>query len=113
MIAPVTEYNTQAIEDAISATQRNFPDDIEYIRYSIRDDWAGEPALFFRVLLKDRSYPKPFVLADPRFAEIVDLCNQIRSEIRSLVRASGLDLYTHSSFRLASEQLELRDPEWD
>ena len=33
MIAPVTEYNTQAIEDAISATQRNFPDDIEYIRY--------------------------------------------------------------------------------
>ncbi len=113
MIAPVTEYNTQAIEDAISATQRNFPDDIEYIRYSIRDDWAGEPALFFRVLLKDRSYSKPLVLADPRLAEIVDLSNRIKSEIESMVRASDLDLFTHFSFRLVSEQLELRDPAWD
>ena len=51
MIAPVTEYNTQAIEEAVSAAQTKFSADIEYIRYSIRDDWAGEPALFFHVLL--------------------------------------------------------------
>jgi hypothetical protein len=48
MIAPVTEYNTQAIEDAISAAQAKCSADIEYIRYSIRDDWACEPALFSR-----------------------------------------------------------------
>ncbi len=86
MIAPVTEYNTQAIEEAVSAAQTKFSADIEYIRYSIRDDWAGEPALFFHVLLKDRSYPKPIARHDPRLTEIVDLCNRIRSEIRSQVR---------------------------
>ena len=113
MIAPVTEYNTQAIDEAVSAAQTKFSADIEYIRYSIRDDWAGEPALFFRVVLKDRSYPKPFVRNDPRVTEILDLCNRIMSEIRSAISTLNVELQPDFSFRLVSEQRELRDEDWN
>ena len=43
----------------------------------------ANPRCFFTCFSKDRSYPKPFVLADPRLTEILDLCNRIMSEIRS------------------------------
>ena len=50
------KYDRRQIEPAIGDVMNDFPGEIERIRYSIGNDWASEPALYFRVLLKDPNH---------------------------------------------------------
>jgi hypothetical protein len=74
----------------------------------VRDDWADEPALFFRVLLKDRE-DAPSQLRHPD--DVLALCSSIMTDIRTAVRAYRIQPYF--AFKWVSEQEQRRDPEWD
>jgi hypothetical protein len=70
VFAIATHYTEGEIEKAIDAVRKELPDKIERILYTIGDDWADEPALFFRVLLKDpdfRSVPRQEKLRSPEW----------------------------------------------
>jgi hypothetical protein len=111
MFTPVAAYNEKEVAQAIRAVKERFPDDVEYVRYSFHDDWAGDPALYFRILLTDRFHGKK-ILGDPALTrDLTALTNGIKATIRDEINEPGLWVYF--SFRTVSEQRQLRDPQWD
>lgn len=111
MISPAVDYDRDQLDAAVADIKKRFPNDIEYIRYTLDEDWAHDPALFFRVLLKDRPGVVLDVFDDPRAQAIFSLCNSIMSGIRTAVSYTHLQPYF--VFRRVSEQAKRRDPEWD
>ncbi len=110
---PVPLYSEEDLAATVKAVEAKFADEIEHIRYSVHKDSTDDPAIYFRVLLKDtpdtniRVGKFDYERLKPFFA----LTNRISAELRNDVRDWGLPVYR--SFRLASEQRELKDPAWD
>jgi hypothetical protein len=102
------------IESAIRLAAEAFPAEIDRIRYSFGDDWAGDPALFFRVLLRDPShlYERFRSSGDKSvLSSIGQLLRQISAAVTSNLELEGRQPYFR--FRTLEEQKELQDPEWD
>ncbi len=102
-------YDKALIESTIAKVMEQFSDKIERIRYNIGQDWAGEPALFFRVLLNDHAvYQNSGRVIETRaFADVAAL---ISDRLREAVNES--DVFPYFSFRTVSEQNELLNEEW-
>jgi hypothetical protein len=111
MISPALDRDKEQFDIAVAEIERHFPNDVERIRYTADEDWAHDPALFFRVLLKDRPGEVLDVSADPRSQAVFSLCDRIMSRIRAAVSDAHLQPYFR--FRWASEQARRRDPEWE
>jgi hypothetical protein len=111
MFSTAVDYDLGQLDAAVAEIEKRFPNDIEYIRYALDEDWAHDPALFFRVLLKDRPGVTLDVFDDPRSQDIFSLCNRIMSSLRTAVNYTHLQPYF--VFRWMSEQAKRRDPEWE
>jgi hypothetical protein len=70
-------------------------------RYSIEDDWTGDPSIFFRITLSDEA-ARPGVLRE----NARRIRNLIEERIDPLRR---WDLLCYENFRSESEQAELKD----
>ena len=111
MFAPAVDYDKDQIDQAIRAVEKKFPDDIERIAYSVGDDWADEPALFFQVLVKDRGGSPSDLRQSSRLPEVLSVSRAVMADLGDAVRAYRIQPYF--SFRLVSEQERLRDPRWN
>ena len=109
MFMPAVRYDEKQIEKAITRIQEQFPEQIARIRFSIGEDWADYPAIFFRILLHDK-YASDLTSPEPR-RRFGDLLAQIMDAIKSEIDTDGLQPYFN--FRTVSEQEQLRNPEWD
>jgi len=76
---------------------------VRYIRYSIDQDWTGEWAVFFRVVLSDE------VASRTRRNEII---SRLISRITDELDLPNLGMMPHFNFRTESEHAELKDPDW-
>jgi hypothetical protein len=103
-------YDREQLERAVKNVEAQFPDRIERIRYTVGEDWADDPALFFRVLLKD-SADTQMIRHDEGRKHVFDLSRLIVDALRSEVHVD--DLQPYFAFRSVSEQEKLRDPKWD
>jgi hypothetical protein len=107
------KYDKQQIETAIGHVMQDFPGEIARIRYSIGNDWASEPALFFRVLLADPNHlfedlPSRDLATQRNFT---GLCRGI---IKKLATDLHFETYQpYFNFRTVAEQNRLRSPQWD
>ena len=54
MFAVVPHCTEDEFASAIRSVEQKFSDDVEHIRYTVRDDWSDDPAIFTRILLKDK-----------------------------------------------------------
>lgn len=104
-------YDREQLERAIKTVEAQFPDKIERIRFSVGEDWADDPALFFRILLKDSSDTEIVWRGDDRGRRVFDLSRLITDALRKEVNVD--DLQPYFTFRSVSEQEKLRDPKWD
>lgn len=43
------------LDEAINAIRPTLGPDVVSLRYSLGDDWSGDPAIFFRVVLPDQA----------------------------------------------------------
>ncbi|MCB9385342.1 MAG: hypothetical protein H6509_12075 [Bryobacterales bacterium] len=77
---------------------------MERIRYSIGDDWSGDPAIFFRVVLSDEAQQQ---------RELLPLTEQVRAAILDEVQPYEKDCSLYFNYRTLSDQQELRDKAWD
>jgi hypothetical protein len=111
MFATAVDYDKEELDRAIAEAKARFSDDIERIDYSVRDDWAGDPGLFFRVLMKDRGNTSSDLLHSPELPEILSISQGVMADLIDALRAYRIQPYF--SFRLVSEQERLRDPQWD
>ncbi len=83
--------------EAVLASIESFPFVTE-IRHALDDDWSGDPAIRFWVMLRDD------VVESPEYA---DRAEQVQSTIVEAVRMSEIDRWPYVRFRGESEQAEL------
>jgi hypothetical protein len=113
MFAALPRFTEPEIAAALRSVEEKFPDDIEHIRYTVGEDWSGDPAVFTRVLLKD----KPELMRRPQSREDLRpgagfaLTSRIRSEVR--VALEEFHLLVYFSFRWAEEQRQLKEADWE
>jgi hypothetical protein len=102
-----TKYDTETIERVIDEFAKQFPEDVVWIRYEIKDDAFGDPSIFIKVLLTDRLRGgRPLDLHSPIFK----VTRAIRFGIWEAL--ADHELVPTFSFRLVSELQKRPDSDW-
>ena len=102
MLVPTVEVASQ-INQAINEVKKQLWPSVQNMRYELGNDWNGQLAIFFRVLLSDDA-SKPNNLR--QIAPIVVW------SISGKIDLPGLGLFPYFDFRSQSEQAEFREPAW-
>jgi len=76
---------------------------VRYIRYSFDQDWTGEWAVFFRVVLSDEVASR---------TRRLETGNRVISRIMDELDLPNLGMMPHFDFRTESEQAEMNDRDW-
>lgn len=108
MFIPAASYDEKQVEQAIQEAEKIA--DVVRVGFSFHEDWSAEPALYFRVLLKDRFDPKRVLTDKDSRQAFQALCDEIRTTIREQITEPDLEIYF--SFRTVSEQVQIADPKW-
>jgi len=111
---PVTgvKYDHELLKRAVDSVMSEYAADVERVRYSTGNDWADEPAVFFRVLLKDpdRVFER-FSSSEPRKKPLMDLCLRVIEKLDAELHEEPY--FPYVEFRTVAEQDRLRSPEWN
>jgi hypothetical protein len=98
-------YATRAeIEERVRAIEAAFSPDVVRIRYNLDEDWAGSPAIFFRVVLSDRFAGE---------ADFYAMSTKVTARISDDLDPSDLGLLAYFNFRTNAEQNELKEATWE
>ena len=93
----------QLAEQVDSAMQK-LGRDVAWIRHSIGEDTGGDPAIHFRIVLKD---------AASREDTLGDVTEHISTVLMEEIRPyENLGLIPYFNFRSESEMAKLSEPEW-
>ena len=105
---PTRYIDSTEVDKAVDAFLKTLGPEVVRVRYNIGEDWTGEPALYFRVVLVDSAVPN---VKD--FTKVGEVTERIRTpffeELQPLERWG---LFPHMNFRTESEQDQLNDPKW-
>jgi len=93
------ERIAQGVANAIS----ELAPDVVRIRYSLGEDWSGEDAVFFRVLLDDSASER---------SHLREVARRVAATIFREVQPTELGLQAYFNFRSESEQERLKEEEW-
>jgi len=89
---------------AIARVSRKLGTDVIRLRYSVQENWSGEPSIYFRVVLTDQA-SKP-----PRLHKVAKKVEAIIEEQINPLHSWGL--FSYYNFRSKSEQDDLKEPAW-
>ena len=89
-------------QEQVNEIAREFAPDVVRIKMDIATDWAGDPAVYFRVIVAD------YVDRE----KLRDVSRRVRERIWTGLRFEELDHFPYVNFRGQSEQVALRDPSW-
>jgi hypothetical protein len=95
--------NRQEVDAAVERAAESLAPDVVRIRYSLDDDWTGEPSIFFRVLISDEAASR---------ADLSELAECVAFTLRRQVRTDELGIHAYFDYRSLSEQAELNEPAW-
>lgn len=98
MIAP-----SKDLEQQVREIEKKFPGEVIGIRYSVSEDWSGDPAIYFRVLLTDTASGREV---------IGDIAYSVSRVLSDIVFRDSPDYFPYVNYRSESEQEKLKDPEW-
>jgi hypothetical protein len=91
-------------EEIVQQTAKKFPADVVRIRHSFGEDWSGDPAIYFRIVLSDEA---------SRRERLADTTRRIRSELTDDLLLDESEYIPYFDFRSRAEQDKLKDPEWE
>lgn len=94
----------QQIADSLPVVAHSLHPDVVRIRWSFGDDWSGDPAIFFRVVLSDAASQRD---------DLAELTGDISGRIFEELHLAELDHIPYFNFRGESEQRRLKDAEWE
>ena len=94
---------TVPTQEDVDRIARQLAPDVVRIRYSIREDWSGSEAVFFRVVLSDNA---------SRPNHLGEIAQRVAATVDSEVKPEELGLETYFNYRSASEQAMLKEPSW-
>lgn len=92
------------IETAVRQVEAEFQPDVERIRYDIGEDWSGDPAINFRVVLSDDA---------SRIERLHKVADRVRERLEDAIQPYDMGLIPYASFRSHSEQQELQEDGWN
>jgi hypothetical protein len=93
----------QEITDAVEKVSAEFDSDVVRIRYNFGEDWTGDEAIFFRIVLKDSSTTKE---------KLGPVARRIRDALDIATKPWDKGLLTYCNFRSESEQKTLKEESW-
>ncbi len=90
------------INAAVSEVVRLLAPDVVHIRYDIGQDWSGDWAIFFRVVLSDEASR----------ARLREAATKVVLRLADRLDFSSMGLIPYHNFRSVSEQAVLREEAW-
>jgi len=102
MYLPSAVTKQDEIEAAIARVQESIGPDVVRIRYEIGEDWSGDWAIFFRIVLTDDA-------ARNRLGEVAD---KVVWGLDQQLDFPGMGVFPYHNFRSVSEQAMLQEPAW-
>jgi hypothetical protein len=101
---PRVWVNPAQIAKALRQAERALAPDVVRIRYTLAEDWTGEPSIFFKIVLSDKAASKE--------SKLNEITERIEFTIRNKVKPDELGLNSYFNFRSLSEYNEIKDPAW-
>src|SRR5579864_5542443 len=102
MNVPVAVTKQSDIQAAINHVERSLAPDVVRIRYEIGEDWSGQWAIFFRVVLTD----------DAARHRLREVATKVVWGLAQQLDFPGMGVFPYHNFRSASEQAMLQEPAW-
>ena len=102
MTFPAAINRQSEINAAVSDMVRQMAPDVQYIRYDIGQDWSGDWAVFFRIMLSDEA-------SRTRLREVA---SKVVSELDRRLDFLSMGLLRYHNFRSVSEQAVLQEKAW-
>ena len=102
MYLPSAVTKQSEIQAAINEVERSLPQDVVRIRYEIGEDWSGQWAIFFRVILSDEASEK----------RLRDVATQVVWRLADSLDFPALEVFPYHNFRSVSEQAVFREEAW-
>ena len=102
MYLPSAVTKQAEIEAAIARVQQSIGPDVVRIRYEIGEDWSGQWAIFFRILLTD----------DAARRHLREVAPKVVWELARQLDFPGMGVFPYHNFRSVSEQSMLKEPAW-
>jgi hypothetical protein len=104
VILPRAHSQEERFASAVAAVERRLAPKVVRIRYDFKDDWIGEPAVFFKVILSDA------ITEREHRREVI---NMVETEIdREIEPEEQWGVLPYFRFRSQSEQAHRFDPAW-
>ena len=92
------------LDEAIKEVKQALGPDVVGLRYTLGQDWTGEPAIFFRVVLSDQA---------SRRDQLRNSTNQVTTAIdQRLQPLEQWGVLPYFNFRSQSEQAILQEEAW-
>ena len=100
----LSQEQLKDFKQKVNQTAMKFPADVVRIRHSFSDDWDGDPAIFFRILLTDDAH---------RRTRLADLTDRVGRELINDLGLAESEYTPYFYYRSKSEQEKMSDPEWE
>lgn len=94
----------QALDAAVSDAIGDLGPEVIHVRYSLEEDWSGDPSIFFRIVLSDDSTTDEKLLRTTQ-----RVSNHIEDRLEPM---EEWGLLPYFDFRSNSEQDELKEKAW-
>ena len=92
------------LAEQVESSKRKLSGEVAWIRHAIGEDTAGDPAIYFRIVLKDSASQEE---------TLAEVTNRVRTTLFKEIRPyEDLGLIPYFSFRSESEQASRSEPEW-
>ena len=102
MYVPSAVTKQAEIEAAIQRVQQIAGPDVVRIRYEIGEDWSGQWAVFFRIVLTDDAARK----------RLRETAGKVVWGLAQELDFPGMGVFPYHNFRSLSEQAMLQEPAW-
>ena|SRR5258708_4662253 len=105
MVIPQAQVHETEFASAVEELERVLAPEVVRLRYSLGEDWTGEPAVFFRVILSDA-----VVSRRDRLGQFVnDISFTVHMQLEPVEKWGVLPYY---HYRSQAEQAQMKDPAW-
>jgi hypothetical protein len=102
MYLPSAVTKQTEIEAAIARVEQSIGSDVVRIRYEIGEDWSGQWAIFFRIVLTD----------DAARRRLRDVATRVVWGLARELDFPSMGVFPYHNFRSLSEQAMLQEPAW-
>lgn len=103
MYLPTSVEKQPQINAVVAEVVNDLSPAVRYIRYDIGQDWSGNWAIFFRVLLSDEAVR----------TSLRDVVTRVVWRTSDRLDIPNLGLFPYFDFRSESEQAKLPEPAWE